>query len=387
MSKGISRYVTLPTERGDSDDALTWQRAIERVLSGTGLRLASQPIVDIVRARVVGYELLARFAGPPEAGPDVWFQWAETFGMGAALDQQVVTIALAMRQHLPPHTFLTINIDPLHLNDVGLVDLFTAAGSLEGVVIELTEHSVIDDYDAIVELLKPFRAAGAKIAIDDAGSGYAGLQWLHALSPDFVKIDRALIDHVDEDEIKTALVEMLGAMADRIDAWVIAEGVERASELDVLMRMGVPLVQGYLLARPSFEIWPTFNVDVLSPLTLRSGAGSSEPTLAPLVETVSKRREHAAKVSGMCVVVDEMDQPLFLDIPECRDARVLTLRPSETVRSAVDRAMLRAPAHRWQPIVCVNDLRQTLGIVRMERLIQSLVQEAGVQSSGLEDTQ
>src|SRR5271167_54433 len=100
MSKGISRYVTLPTERGDSDDALTWQRAIERVLSGTGLRLASQPIVDIVRARVVGYELLARFSGPPEATPDVWFRWAEMFGLGAALDVQVVTIALSMREHL-----------------------------------------------------------------------------------------------------------------------------------------------------------------------------------------------------------------------------------------------------------------------------------------------
>ena len=386
MSKRASRHGSLLTTPDDSGEALSWRRAIVKVLSGTGLRLASQPIVDIVHARVVGYELLARFSGPPEATPDVWFRWAETFGMGAALDVQVVTIALAMREHLPPDTFLTINIDPLHLSDVGLVETFAAAGSLERIVIELTEHSVIDDYGAIVELLKPLRAAGAKIAIDDAGSGYAGLQWLHALSPDLVKIDRALIDHVDEDEIKTALVEMLGAMADRIDAWVLAEGVERASELDVLMRMGVPLVQGYLLARPSFEIWPTIDVEALSSLALRSGAGSTEATLAQLVETVNKRREHAAVVQGICVVVDELDQPLFLDIPECRGAKVLTLRPTETVRSAVERALLRAPADRWQPIVCVNDVRQTLGIVRMERLIHSLVREVDGQSSGLERT-
>jgi EAL domain-containing protein (putative c-di-GMP-specific phosphodiesterase class I) len=362
---------------------LLWRRAIEKVLSGTGLRLASQPIVDIVHARVVGYELLARFAGPPVATPDVWFRWAEKFGLGAALDVQVVNIALPMRQHLPPDTFLTINIDPLHLNDVGLIDAFNAAGNLDRLVIELTEHSAIDDYDAIVEHLKPLRAAGAKIAIDDAGSGYAGLQWLLALSPDLVKIDRALIDHVDEDEIKTALVEMLGAMADRIDAWVLAEGVERTSELDVLMRMGVPLVQGYLLARPSFDIWPTVDVDALSSLALRSDAELTEPTLAGLVETVNKRREHAAVVPGICVIVDELDQPLFLDIPECRGAKVLALRPSETVRSAVERAMLRAPADRWQPIVCVNDLRQTLGIVRLERLIQSLVREVEGESIGL----
>lgn len=386
MSKRASRHVSLPTTPNDSDEALSWRRAIERVLSGIGLRLASQPIVDIVHARVVGYELLARFSGPPEAPPDVWFRWAETFDMGAALDVRVVTIALAMRQHLPPDTFLTINIDPLHLNDVRLVETFAAAGSLERIVIELTEHSAIDDYDAMVELLKPLRAAGAKIAIDDAGSGYAGLRWLLALSPDLVKIDRALIDHVDDDEIKTALVEMLGAIAGRIDAWVLAEGVERASELDVLMRMGVPLVQGYLLARPSFDIWPTINVDALSSLALRSGSESTEPTLAHLVETVNKRREHAAVVQGMCVVVDELDQPLFLDIPESRGARVLALRPTETVRSAVERAMLRTPADRWQPIVCVNEVRQTLGIVRMERLIQSLVRENDGPSSGLAET-
>jgi EAL domain-containing protein (putative c-di-GMP-specific phosphodiesterase class I) len=375
----------LPTTPDDSDDALSWRRAIEKVLSGTGLRLASQPIVDIVNGRVVGYELLARFSGPPEATPDVWFKRADMLGMGAALDVQVVKIALPMRQHLPPDTFLTINIDPLHLNDKALVDTF-AAESLERVVIELTEHSAIDDYDAIVELLKPLRAAGAKIAIDDAGSGYAGLQWLLALSPDLVKIDRALIDHVDEDEIKTALVEMLGAMADRIDAWVLAEGVERASELDVLMRMGVPLVQGYLLARPSFEIWPSIDVDVLSSLALRSGAGSSERTLARLVETVNKRREHDGAVPGICVVVDELDQPLSLDIPEGQGSKILALRPSETIRSAVERAMLRSPAERWQPIVCVNDVRQTLGIVRMERLIQSLVREVDGQSGELEES-
>jgi len=386
MSKRTSRNVSLTTKPHDSDEVLSWRRAIEKVLSGTGLRLASQPIVDIVHARVVGYELLARFSGPPEATPDVWFRWAEMFGMGAALDVQVVTIALSMREHLPPDTFLTINIDPLHLNDAGLIDTFAAAGSLERIVIELTEHRAIDDYDATVKLLSPLRAAGAKIAIDDAGSGYAGLQWLLALSPDLVKIDRALIDHVDEDEIKTALVEMLGAMADRIDAWVLAEGVERASELDVLMRMGVPLVQGYLLARPSFEIWPSIDADALSSLALRSVEDSSESTLAPLVETVAKRREHAEVMPGICVVVDEFDQPLLLDSPERQGAKVLTLRPSETVRSAIERAMLRAPVERWQPIVCVNDVRQTLGIVRMERLIQSLVREVDGQSSHLEDT-
>ena len=357
----------------NSSDRDQWRDAIQSVLAGVGLRLAAQPIVDVVNATVVGFELNARFSGPPDATPDVWFAHANELGLGVALDAEVVRTALTLRNQLPPDTFLSINIDPVHLRDEQLIAAFSSTGTLDGIVIELTEHSAIDDYQAIVDALAPLRRAGAKIAIDDAGSGYAGLQWIMALSPDLIKLDRTLVDHIDEDEIKTALVEMLGAFADRIDAWVLAEGIERLQELDVILRLGIPLAQGYLLARPALELWPVIDENIVAHLHSRAQIEQSETTLASLVETVAKRGVDTDPVSGTCVVVDGLDRPICLDLPDRRGAKVLTIRPNESVRSALERATMRAAVSRWQPLVCVNDERQTLGIVRMERLIHAFI--------------
>lgn len=363
------------SRRSTGDEFATWRHALERALAGDGLRLAAQPIVDTVQADVVGYEILARFTGPPEAPPNVWFDWAEALGLGAILDARIVELSLQMRDFLPSDTFLTINVVPHHLEDPALASVFTNAGSLDRVVLELTEHSAIDDYNSIATQLAPLRAAGAKVAIDDAGSGYAGLQWLMALSPDLIKLDRALIDHIDEDEVKTALVEMLGSFADRIDAWVLAEGVERIAELEVLLRLGVPLAQGYLFCKPTLDLWPMIDPRIHEHLRYRTSAEMTEPTLAPLVETVATRAVDDAPVEDTCIVVDEWRQPLGLELPGCENARVLVVRPDETVRSALERAITRDAATRWHPVVCVNETRQTLGIVRMERLIHMLVRE------------
>ena len=281
--------------RGHTPDELTkWRDALDGVLAGAGLRLAVQPIVDTLHADVVGYEVLARFTGPPDAPPNVWFEWAEALGRGSALDAHIVRLSLELRDYLPSDTFLTINVVPQHLKDPEVVAAFADAGSLDRVVLELTEHHTIDDYAAIAELLAPLRDAGAKVAIDDAGSGYAGLQWLMALSPDLIKLDRALIDRIDEDEVKTALVEMLGSFADRIDAWVLAEGVERMAELDVILRLGVPLAQGYLFCRPTFDLWPMIDPTIHDHLQYRTSVEMTEPTLAPLIETVATRSPTAS---------------------------------------------------------------------------------------------
>ena len=358
-----------------SQDITLWREAIDTVLTGAGLRLAAQPIVDVAHARVVGYEILARFSGPPDAPPNIWFQWADVFGRGAALDALIVERALALRSSLPPDTFITINIDPHHLKDDKLLATFSHASALDRVIIELTEHSAIDDYEEIASLLTPLRAAGAKVAIDDAGSGYAGLQWLMALSPDLVKIDQKLITHIDEDEIKTALVEMLGSFADRIDAWVLAEGVERRAELDVILRLGIPLAQGYLFGRPTVELWPSIEPDTHAHMQYRTSVEMTEPTLAPLVETVATRKENSPPSGDTCIVVDEWNQPVSLELPGTTAVKVLAVRTNETVASAVERAMLRDVASRWHPLICVTETRETLGIVRMERLIHMLVRQ------------
>lgn len=354
-----------------------WGHALGRVLAGEGLRLAAQPIVDVARGAIVGYELLARFAGPHQAPPDVWFAHAQRLGLGARLDALVLDRALELRDALPEDTFITVNVSPLHLGRPELAAVRTGHRSLERVVLELTEHSAVDDCAAVARLLEPWREAGAKVAIDDAGSGYAGLQWLTTLSPDLVKLDRSLVDHLDEDEVKAALVEMLGDFADRIDAWVLAEGVERLAELDVLARLGVPLAQGYLFRRPTLELWPTIDGGVRRHLERRPARAVDPDRVGALVEVARVRHRHEPPALPVAVVVDGLGQPTALDLADGTWDRVLAVRPDETVRAVLERALTRDAHWRWHPVVCVDELRRVVGVVRMERLVHHVIDGAG----------
>jgi predicted signal transduction protein with EAL and GGDEF domain len=117
------------------------------------------------------------------------------------------------------------------------------AGDLRGVVVEITEQIAVADYDALIAALAPVRVAGALLAIDDAGAGFASLKHVMLLRPDFVKVDRDLVAGIDRDETKAAVVEAFGLVTSRLDAWLIAEGVETTAELDCLLSLRVPLVQ------------------------------------------------------------------------------------------------------------------------------------------------
>src|SRR5205814_6532680 len=118
------------------------------------------------------------------------------------------------------------------------------------VVIEITERTAIKDYPKFRERLRLFRERGFRFAVDDAGSGYAGLGSIANLEPDFIKLDISLINSIDTNFIKQNLVETMVRFADEHGAKVIAEGVERAEELDTVKRLGVHLVQGFFLHRP-----------------------------------------------------------------------------------------------------------------------------------------
>jgi EAL domain-containing protein (putative c-di-GMP-specific phosphodiesterase class I) len=126
---------------------------------------------------------------------------------------------------------------------------------LTGIVIEITEHELVADGERLRATLDELRARGARIAVDDAGAGYAGLRQLMLLRPDVIKLDRGLIEDVARDEAKQALVECFVRFAERTSADVCAEGVESLEDLLVLARLGVAYGQGYAIARPGFD-WP-----------------------------------------------------------------------------------------------------------------------------------
>jgi EAL domain-containing protein (putative c-di-GMP-specific phosphodiesterase class I) len=208
-----------PPPSAGSDSGMNWDELLAAACRGEGLSSAYQPIVDTSRGAVVGYEALARFPGFSEKNPEVWFAAARSHGRSAELEAAALRPALAARDTLPPNCFLTVNVSPELLPTENIRSVWREEGNLGGLVVELTEQTPIDSYVELEPDLNQLRAAGALIAIDDAGAGYAGLRHLLALRPSLIKIDRELIQDVDRDEAKRALISMLGTFAGLNPCW------------------------------------------------------------------------------------------------------------------------------------------------------------------------
>jgi diguanylate cyclase (GGDEF)-like protein/PAS domain S-box-containing protein len=215
---------------------------------------AFQPIVDLRTGVVAGYEALARFPLDADARPpNVWFAQAHRCGLGVQLEARAAVAALAAPRPDPPAGYLSVNLSPAALRADELRDLLPR--DLGDVVIEITEHELVADGERLRATLDELRACGARIAVDDAGAGYAGLRQLMILRPDVIKLDRGLIEDVACDEAKQALVECFVRFAERTAADVCAEGIESLEDMLVLARLGVAFGQGYAIARPGFD-WP-----------------------------------------------------------------------------------------------------------------------------------
>src|SRR5688572_25691021 len=217
--------------------------------TGTRVRTVLQPVVDLRVAEIAGYEALTRFDGST-APPDQWFAVAHASGHGAELEALTLRSAISRRDVVPDGVFLAVNVSPHLLDSPPLQQAFADAAPLDDVVVELTEHVDPGERQPLLRALLGLRARGARIALDDMGTGYSGLRELATLQPDVVKLDRSFTDHCDSDPVKAAVVESLCSISDRLQATLVAEGVERPEELDWLQRSGVPLAQGWLLGRP-----------------------------------------------------------------------------------------------------------------------------------------
>jgi len=362
---------------------------------GTPGRLAAafQAIVDVRRGAVAGYEVLTRIDTPDRFPPDVWFAAATRAGLAGELEARAIDLALGSRSTLPAGTFLTVNVGPHSLVTAPVQRAFRAGGDLSGVLVEITEHARVDDHAALTALLEPLRAAGAGIAIDDAGSGYSGLQRLVSVRPQLVKVDRALVTRADRDEAKLAMIESLGNLAGRLDAWLLVEGVERLEELEAVARLGVPLAQGYLFGRPSPH-WTTLPAPLAEHMRLLGARSTLVDHVASLVEAVPvlppaehdrARQVLAAEGDALAVVlVDERERPVGLVVPNRRvddppgSVRALPppirVLPSADVREVARRAMTRDSGERFDPLLCVEPEGRHVGLVRVERLVLRLAE-------------
>jgi len=233
------------------EDSWDVRRArIENVLTLGGPRTVFQPVVDLRDGQTIGYEALARFDDEPVRGPNHWFAEADEVGLGRELEIQAIQTALSYLPRLAPDQLLGINLSPATI----LSDWQGRLGSdvpWERVVVELTEHVVIEDYQAIHRALQSFRELGAMLSVDDTGAGFASLRHILDLAPDYVKLDISLCRGIDRDPARRALASALVAFTRETKSILIAEGVETPEERETLSELGVQYGQGYLLGRPA----------------------------------------------------------------------------------------------------------------------------------------
>jgi EAL domain-containing protein (putative c-di-GMP-specific phosphodiesterase class I)/AmiR/NasT family two-component response regulator len=235
---------------GEEEEFLSAQsRRICQVLDEGGLSMVFQPIVDLEAASVVGFEALARFPSAPERQTETWFAEATAVGLRSELELAAVKAALAVLPEAPEEAYLSVNALPETLASAGLAELLETAppGRL---VIEITEHAPVHDYEALNAAIQRMRSSGIRLAVDDAGSGFASLRHILQLSPDIIKIDNALTRNVYKDPARRALAAGLISFADELGAAVVAEGIQNRQELETLRELGVRYGQGFYLGRP-----------------------------------------------------------------------------------------------------------------------------------------
>ncbi|MGQ0562092.1 MAG: EAL domain-containing protein [Gemmatimonadota bacterium] len=214
------------------------------------------PIIVTQTEDIYGYEALARGIHRELRSPEVLFEVAEEANMIWELSRLLRKRAVeGMIHDLHEGQFLFLNIDPHDFDDPAFrsldpVELGIADPSK--VVLEITERTAIKDYPRFQEYLAAFREQGFRFAVDDAGSGYAGLGSIANLAPDYIKLDISLIANIDSNFLKQNLVETMVNFADGQGALVIAEGVERREEFETVKELGVHYTQGFLFHRPRY---------------------------------------------------------------------------------------------------------------------------------------
>jgi EAL domain-containing protein (putative c-di-GMP-specific phosphodiesterase class I)/CheY-like chemotaxis protein len=238
----------LADERARADASEKVQR-IRAVLEREGPRIVFQPIVKLDGRDIIGYEALARFDHEPQRTPDVWFAEATEVGLGLELELAAIRSALQDLPSLPSDAFLTLNVSPATAVTADLAALLVRHRP-DRLVLEITEHAKVVDYDELLTALNPLRTAGVRLAVDDAGAGFASLQHILRICPDIIKLDITLVRDIDGDPIKRALASSLVTFAGDIGSTITAEGLETGEELSTLVDLGIPWGQGYFLGRP-----------------------------------------------------------------------------------------------------------------------------------------
>ena len=223
---------------------------VGELIAARRFRPVFQPFVDLVTGEVVGYEALTRF--DDGAAPERQFLAAHSVGLGAALEASCVRAAIEATAGLANDIWLSVNFSPTAIVDGTAARVVAAAP--RPIVIEITEHAIVEDYAAVRQAIASME--NVRLAVDDAGAGFTSLTHIIELDPDFVKLDVSIVRDIDRDRARQAMAAAMYYFADKSDATIIAEGVETEAEAATLRAIGASisagglLGQGFLFGRP-----------------------------------------------------------------------------------------------------------------------------------------
>jgi EAL domain-containing protein (putative c-di-GMP-specific phosphodiesterase class I)/AmiR/NasT family two-component response regulator len=247
IAGSVLTELTSQLQREESQEARRAELSdrIHDVIDNQRFTIVFQPIVELASGHISGFEALARFHD--EGAPERWFEQAERVGLRAGLELATARAAAEQIDRLPPDAYLSLNFAP----DTLPLCYELVAGHPNRIVLEVTEHAAIEDYPPVISVLDDLRTLTARIAVDDAGAGFASLRHALQLSPDVLKLDVSLTRGIDGDSRRRALAAGLTGFARELGAAVVAEGVETQAELVTLRSLGASHAQGHHLAAPA----------------------------------------------------------------------------------------------------------------------------------------
>ena len=260
-SRGKARYEFF--EQGMQDlvvRRLEFRSELQRALESDQFELDYQPILELDSGRTVGIEALIRWQHPTDGrlAPDRFIGIAEESGLIVPIGAWVLTKAtmdaVDLSRRIGP-TDLSVNLSARQLRDPALLTHVRRALDASGLdpqrlILEITEHVLVEESERLTATLKDLRALGVRIAIDDFGRGYSSLSYLRRFPVDILKIDRAFVAQIGDHVNGSAEAEAIVALAKAFDVAVVAEGIEEENEWTALRAMGCQLGQGFLFARP-----------------------------------------------------------------------------------------------------------------------------------------
>ncbi|WP_119309808.1 sensor domain-containing phosphodiesterase [Cohaesibacter haloalkalitolerans] len=221
------------------------------------LELNYQPFMDLQTNKVVGYEALLRWRHPSKGllFPDVFIQIAEKTGMIGVIGEWVLNRACKDAALWQDNQFVSVNLSPSQFRNQNIVEQIKRALSISGLdpqrlEVEITENALISDFEMVNSRLRDLSTLGVSIALDDFGIGYSSLSYLAALKFDKIKIDKFFIDRIDTDSKIRKIILMIARLAKSIDTTIVAEGVEKSFQHDIIKELGCKVGQGYLYGKP-----------------------------------------------------------------------------------------------------------------------------------------